>query len=65
MLEAISLDPRTIIIKSDNAKDLSEVIDFIAKKDKKSNIDSFLKFTSQNQKIEKEFKFNRPDCYDR
>ena len=65
MLEAISLDAKTIIIRADKASDLSNVIDFISKKDKRANIDSFLKFASQNRVMEKGFKFNRDECYDR
>jgi len=65
MLEAISLDSKTIIIKSDKESDISDVIDFISKKDKRNNIDSFLKFASQNRVIEKGYKFSRDACYDR
>ena len=65
MLEAISLDARTIIIKADKASELTNVIDFISKKDKRDNINSFLKFASQNRVLEKGFKFSRDECYDR
>ena len=65
MLETISLDPRTIIIKADKATDLSDVLDFISKKGKRDSVDSFLKFAAQNRVIEKGYKFNRDDCYDR
>jgi hypothetical protein len=64
MLEAISLDPKTIIVKSDNTSDLSEVINFIAQKEKRNNLNSFLDFASKNKVIDGNYKFNRDDCYE-
>ncbi len=63
MLEAISIDPKTILIKADKESDIAEVIDFISRKDKQSEIDDFLKFASENRFLEKGYKFNRDDCY--
>jgi len=34
-------------------------------KDKQKAVDAFLNFASKNRNIEKDFKFNREDCYDR
>jgi hypothetical protein len=65
MLEAISLDPKTMIIKSDEETDFSEIINFIVQKDKNKDIESFFKFAAQNRIADKEFKFNRDECYDR
>ncbi|MDR2192972.1 MAG: hypothetical protein LBP19_00640 [Treponema sp.] len=65
MYETMTLDSKTLIVKSDNEKELSEVIDFISKKDKEKNIKLFLKFASENRKIVKNYKFNREECYDR
>jgi hypothetical protein len=65
MLEAITLDPKTMIIKSDNETDFSEIINFIIQKDKNKDIESFLRFAAQNRIVDKEFKFNRDECYDR
>jgi hypothetical protein len=65
MLEAITLDPKTMIIKSDEETDFSEIINFIIQKDKNKNIESFLEFAAQNRIVDKEFKFNRDECYDR
>jgi hypothetical protein len=65
MLEAISLDQKTMIIRSDVETDFSEIINFVIKKDKNSDIESFLKFAEKNRKIDKNFKFNREECYDR
>ena len=65
MLEAISLDRRTLIIRSDVETDFSEIINFVIKKDKNKDINSFLKFVEKNRKVDKKFKFNREECYDR
>jgi len=65
MLEALSLDQRTLIIRSDVDTDFAEIINFVIKKDKRKDIDSFLKFASKNRKIDKNFKFKRESCYDR
>jgi hypothetical protein len=35
-MEAVSLDPKAIIVKSDNENDILDIIDFISKKDKKT-----------------------------
>ncbi|MDR1605061.1 MAG: hypothetical protein LBS10_09820 [Gracilibacteraceae bacterium] len=65
MLEVISLDPKTMIIKSDEETDFFEIINFIVQKDKSKNIEAFFKFAAQNRITDKEFKFNRDECYDR
>jgi hypothetical protein len=64
MLETISLDAKTIIIRAENASDLAELMEYISKKDKHNNIVSFLGFTAQNRVLEKGYKFNRDECYD-
>jgi hypothetical protein len=63
MYEAMTLDPNTIIIKSDNRKELSDIIDFISKKDKEKNMEALLKFAAENRKVVKNYKFNRDECY--
>ena len=65
MLEAISLDARTMIIKSDKETDFSEIMSFIIQKDKKNDIDSFLNFVTQNRIVDNNFKFSREECNDR
>ncbi|GHV20757.1 hypothetical protein FACS189428_0170 [Clostridia bacterium] len=65
MLQTISLDPITMIIKADKEDDLSEIFDYITRKDKQKNVTAFLNFASKNRKIDKKYKFNREDCYDR
>jgi hypothetical protein len=65
MLETMTLDSRTLIIKTDNEKELPEIIDFIYQKDKLNNVNSFLKFASENRITKKGYKFSREDCYGR
>jgi hypothetical protein len=65
MLEAISLDTKTMIIKSDEETDFSEIINFVIQKDKKKDAESFLKFAAQNRIVDEGFKFSREECYDR
>jgi len=65
MFQTISLDSKTIIVKAENESDLLEVINHIARKDKQKTINAFLDFASKNRRIEKDFKFNREECYDR
>jgi len=64
-MEAISLDSRTIIVKSDKESDISDVISFISQKSKRKKINDLLQFASQNRTIEKEYVFDRDSCYDR
>ena len=65
MYETLTLDSKTLIIKSDNEQELSDIIDFVSRRDKEKNIDSLLKFAAQNRKIVKNYKFNRLECYER
>ena len=61
----MTLDSRTLIIKSDNEDDLPGIIDLINQKDKNKNIDAFLNFASQNRIEINNYKFSREDCYAR
>jgi hypothetical protein len=63
MCETIIIDPKTIIIKTDDEKELSEVIDLITKRDKEKSLKSFLDFAASKRKIVKNYKFNREECY--
>jgi hypothetical protein len=65
MLEAISLDRKTMLIKSDEETDFSEILKFIIQKDKNKDVASFLKFAAQNRIVDKDFSFRRDECYDR
>jgi len=63
MCETMTIDSKTMIIKTDNEKELSEIIDFVSKRDKDNSLKTFLKFASSKRKIVKNYKFNREDCY--
>ena len=63
MVQTISLDSKTLIIKSDNETELSDIIRFINQRKKQDTINDFLKFAAKNRKIEKDFKFDRNECY--
>ena len=65
MLETITLDSRTLVIKTDNEGDLTEIIDILNKKDKINDINSFLRFAARNRIMKENYKFNREDCYGR
>jgi prephenate dehydrogenase len=63
MYETMAIDSKTMIIKTDNEKELSEIIDFVSKRDKENNLKLFLNFASSIRKAVKNYKFNRGDCY--
>jgi hypothetical protein len=65
MIETISLDAKTIIVKAKKENDLSDVMDYITKKIKRNQVISFLKFTSSHSVLDTEYNFNREDCHDR
>ena len=65
MYETMTLNPNTIIVKSDNKKELSDIIDFISQRGREKNMEALLKLASKNRKIVKNYKFNREECYDR
>jgi hypothetical protein len=63
MYETMAIDSRTVIIKTDTEKELTEVIDFVSKRDKDVALKAFLDFAASNRKVVKNYKFNREDCY--
>jgi len=63
MYETMTIDSTTMIIKTDNEKELSEIIDFVSKKDRDNILKSFLDFAASKRKTVKDYKFNREDCY--
>ncbi|MDR1147048.1 MAG: hypothetical protein LBK66_00295 [Spirochaetaceae bacterium] len=65
MYETMTLDSNTIIVKSDNKKELSDIIEFISKKGKEKSVESLLKLASENRKRVENYKFIRGECYDR
>jgi hypothetical protein len=64
MYETMAIDSRTIIVKSDNERELSEIMEFISMGDKKEeNVKAFLNFAANKRKVVKNYKFNREECY--
>jgi Holliday junction resolvase RusA-like endonuclease len=63
MYETMTIDSRTMIIKTDNENELSEIIDYVSKRDKDNILKSFLDFASSKRKVVKDYKFNREACY--
>ena len=63
MCETMTIDAKTIIIKSDNENELSEIIDFLTQRDKERNLKSFLEFATSKRKTVKNYKFSREECY--
>jgi len=63
MYETLAIDSKTMIIKTDSEKELSDIIDYVSKKDKNNILKSFLNFASSKRKVVKNYKFNREDCY--
>ena len=64
-LETMTIDSKTLLIKTNNENDLPEIIDYINQKDRNKNINSFLHFASENRIEVKNYKFNREEYYDR
>jgi hypothetical protein len=64
MGQVVQLDANTILVKSDNENDLAEIIAFVSKRDKREHVRFFLEFASQNRILDKDYKFNREECYD-
>ena len=65
ILEIMTIDSRTLIIKSDDEDDLPGIIDFINQNGKNKNITSFLDFASTSRIETAKYKFNRDECYGR
>jgi hypothetical protein len=65
MLQAVSIDAHTLIVRAEKAKDLYKLVEYISKQDnqKKKEVDIFLDFASANRHIDKSYKFVREDCY--
>ena len=68
MYHATTLDSRTLIIKAEFESDLMELLSYINKKTniKKQNlVNQLLDFAENNYETDKNFKFNRDECYER
>jgi hypothetical protein len=65
MYETMTLDSNTIIVKSDSKKELSDIIEFISKKDKEKNMEALLRLASESRKRVNNYKFSREECYEK
>jgi hypothetical protein len=63
MIQTVSLDAKTLLIKADHESDLSWVYTCLNKQDKEKNVDELLHFASEHRVIEKDYKFDRNNCY--
>ena len=68
MYQATVLDSRTILIKTEFEGDLTELLSYINQKTKMKKqdlVNRFLDFAKNNYETDKNFKFNRDECYER
>ncbi|GHT27610.1 hypothetical protein AGMMS49574_00380 [Bacteroidia bacterium] len=63
MIQTVSLDAKTLLIKADNESDLSWIYTYLNNQDKEKNVDELLQFASKHRVIEKDYKFDRNDCH--
>ena len=65
MLQTVSLDARTLLIRAEHESELSAIYDYLSIQDRKKNIKDFLDFVESKQVFTGDFKFNRDECYER
>jgi len=68
MYQATTLDSRTLLIKAEFESDMTELLSYINKKTKikkQDLVNQFLDFAKNNYETDKNFKFNRDECYER
>ena len=68
MYQTTTLDSRTLLVRSENENDLTELLHYINKKakiKKQDLVNRFLDFAAQNYNTDPDFKFNRDECYER
>ena len=66
MYQTTALDSRTLLIKAEFESDLTELLSYINQKAKKQDlVNRFLDFAKNNYETDKNFKFNRDECYER
>jgi len=64
MLEAISLDSKTLLVKADAEHDLTDIIDLISLKGKGESLQRLFQMARERRVIEREYKFDRDECYE-
>ena len=68
MYQTTALDSRTLLVRSENESDLTELLLYItmkAKLKKQDMVNLFLDFAAHNYDVDPDFKFNRDECYER
>jgi len=68
MYQATTLDSRTLLIKVEFERDLTELLSYINQKTKTKKqdlVNQLLDFAKKNYETDKNFKFNRDECYER
>ena len=68
MYQATALDSHTLLIKADFESDLTELLSYLNQKTKMKKqdlVNHFLDFAKNNYETDKNFKFNRDECYER
>ena len=68
MYQATTLDSRTLLIKAEFESDLTELLLYLNKKTKikkQDLVNQFLDFAKNNYETDKNFKFNRDECYEK
>ena len=63
-MEVTVIDKKTVMVKSDDEKELAELIDYIAHKKENDAVDALLKAAAKRKTAEKAPVYNR-DGYDR
>ena len=68
MYQATALDSHTLLIKAEVESDLTELLSYINQKTKTKKqdlVNRFLDFAKNNYETDKNFKFNRDECYEK
>lgn len=65
MLQTVSIDSKTLLIKADVESELSHLFDYLSKIEKENKLKKLFDFADRHFKQIADFKFNREDCYNR
>ncbi|MDR2679914.1 MAG: hypothetical protein LBC47_03800 [Tannerella sp.] len=65
MLQTISLDSKTILVRADEESDMSALLEYLNRTGKEEKVNALLEFADRHYKCEPGFKFNREECYGR
>ncbi|MDR3266439.1 MAG: hypothetical protein LBT24_02600 [Tannerella sp.] len=68
MLQTVSLDTKTLLLKAEHESDMSELLAYLnrtAKEKKENLLNRFLDFAKDNYTTDPSFKFNREEYYDK